>query len=153
MKRNIEWIEKRKEVEVEKENELMKKEGVEMERENDRIGGENRGMEGEMDRVKSDNDHLKELCPIITSLSEFNLYFSNPSVLNVQDNKITHASTNGQETCVFRDILEPVCNSFSRQIISYSRYYCFQGIHHLFVVTPFLSLLLFTCQYIYTPTC
>ena len=63
-----------------------------------------RNLERELDERK----HVKEPSRRIKSLSEFNLYLSNTSLMNVQGNTIVHTGINSQETCVFKDILEPV---------------------------------------------
>ena len=74
-RREIEWMESMKEEEIEKENDLMKKNSLEMERENYRLEGENGGMKEEMGRLKEDNIHLKELCPIFRSVDDIKLTF------------------------------------------------------------------------------
>ena len=66
--------------------------------------------------------HLIELSPPINYLSHFNLYFSNASNLTMQGNKVVHIGSRSHETCVFKEILEPVCISSTYKIesISYS---------------------------------
>ena len=98
-KEGIEWMEKRKEDEMEKENDEMKKNRIEMERENSRIGGENRGMKEEMDRVKEDNSHMKELCPIITSLDGTTVTIPQSDGIKREGNTIIHHGSKSYRNC------------------------------------------------------
>ena len=125
----------------------MKKDSVEMEKENSRLTEEIERMKEEIARLSEDNERLKELEPIITSLSQFDLYVSNSSQLNVQDNKIIHVGSSSYETCVFKGILEPVCIITFYHLIHYSSLYreyitCLQTL-------PQFSLLSFHLQYIH----
>ena len=65
-----------------------------------------RSLEREMNEMKHPKE---ETFPIIKSLSHFTLNFSDRSNLTVQGNTITHIGSYNHETCVFKDILEPVC--------------------------------------------
>ena len=111
-KDGLEWMEKRKEEEIEKENSSMKKNSEEMERENYRIGGENRGMKEEMDRTKEDNVHLKELCPIYTSLDDIKVTFSPNDGLKREGNTII--TNNGHalywKHCFIGEVMTSVYN-------------------------------------------
>ena len=103
MKKNLE--EKDKQLEEEKkgrEEEKRKKEESEREK---------RGMEERirsLEREVNETKRLIEMHPTINSLSHFNLYFSNSSNLTFQGNTITHVGSHTRDTCVFKEILEPV---------------------------------------------
>ena len=63
-----------------------------------------RNLEREVNELKHPKE---EMLPTIKSLSHFN-YFSNPSKLTVQDNRIIHTAITRCETCVFKETLKPV---------------------------------------------
>ena len=96
-KRADEKKRKREESERRREEEKQKRE----ESEEERI----RNLEREVNETK----RLIEMCTPIQSLSHFNLYFSDPSKLTMQDNRVTHVGNISYETCVFKEILETVC--------------------------------------------
>ena len=75
---------------------------------------EKREMEDKIRNLTREVNELKhpkeEMPSIIKSLSKFNFYFSDPSKLTVQGNRITHVGgSDTNETCVFKETLKPVC--------------------------------------------
>ena len=107
MRSELDWIESRKEEEIEKENSLMQKDTSEMEIENYRIGGENRGIAEEINKLKEDNTHLKELCPIVTSLDDAKVTFPQSDGIKREGNRII-SSGSGTRTCFIGEVMKSV---------------------------------------------
>ena len=109
MRSRLEWMENGKEYEEEKENSSMKKDTIDLERENYRLGEESRRMKEEMDRVKEDNCHLKEICPIITSLDDTTVTFPQSDGIKRKRNTIVHhRSTNSNRNCFIGGVMTSV---------------------------------------------
>ena len=130
MKKNLADEKKgREESERRAEEERRKREESEREREEEKRGREEEKRKREESEKKADEEkrmmeerirnleqevaemnRLKEeMLPIIKSLSKFNLDFSDPSKIAVNDNTITQVGSGGYQTCVFRNVLESVC--------------------------------------------
>ena len=107
-KSELEWMERKKEENIEKENEEMRKKTEEMERENYRIEGENRELSEEMGRIQEDNSHLKELCPQPLTLNEMRLNFTHPDKIRREENQIVHYGSEGFANCLLGEVLSEV---------------------------------------------
>ena len=108
MRKVIDWMETRKEEEAEKENSELKKNSIQMERENYQLSAEGRVLKEEMDGVKKDNEHLKELCPIITSLDDTSVTFPHGDGIKREGNTIIHQGSNSYLNCFLGGVMTSV---------------------------------------------
>ena len=112
--------------------ERMKVEQIHRELEEEKKGRE------EEKRMRETTDRERREMADIRSLSRFTLYFtdSSKSKLTIQGNKILHGGENSLETCLFKDVLKPVCTHTHCVLYSYCLFFIiFQGIHQMFVLS------------------
>ena len=164
-KRKVEEERKRAdEEERKKEEEKRKREESERGREEEkrRADEEKKGREEDKriaeeekrkleERIRSLERDVQQLSLPIKSLSQFNLSFSNSSLMTVRDNRIIHVGGSSQETCVFKEILEAVCIFIGyRYSLLHFLFSLPQGIHHLFVYTSPVCFLSYVVQHLQT---